>query len=166
MSPGVQSSSLQIAFNVLNLIAFPFPVLSIDKFAFVIPILSASSEEDIFLFAIITSKFTTIATNLIPFLFAINSTKAAKVDLCSCQLSFQLYSGNLRGDKDYIFLLNMIFGETSYLIKVYIVKSFSCLYSVAFFNSSANTYVPSHAIINIAIVIISNIETIKKMPII
>ena len=60
MSPGWQSKALHIASSVENLIAFPFPVFSIDKLAFVIPIFSASSEEDIFLFAIITSKFTII----------------------------------------------------------------------------------------------------------
>ena len=61
ISPGWQSKALQIASSVENLIAFPLPVFNIDKFAFVIPTFSASSEEDIFLFAIITSKFTIIA---------------------------------------------------------------------------------------------------------
>ena len=60
MSPGWQSSALQIASRVENLIAFAFPVFRIDKLAAVIPIFSASSPDDIFLFASITSTFTII----------------------------------------------------------------------------------------------------------
>ena len=62
MSPGWQSSALQIASKVLNLIAFAFPVFKIERFDKVSPTFSESSFSDIFRFAIITSKFTMIAT--------------------------------------------------------------------------------------------------------
>lgn len=64
MSPGWHCNSLQIASNVENRIAFALLFFKIDKFELVISTLSDSSLRDIFLFAIITSKFTTI--NLIP----------------------------------------------------------------------------------------------------
>lgn len=60
MSPGVHSSTLQIAFSVENLIAFAFPVFRIERFAVVIPTFSESSFSDILRFAIMTSKFTII----------------------------------------------------------------------------------------------------------
>src|SRR5688572_13821053 len=56
ISPGSQSSSLQIASSVLNRKAFILPVLSIDKFTGVKPIFSASSLLRIFRFASITSR--------------------------------------------------------------------------------------------------------------
>lgn len=49
-----------MASNVLNRIAFAFPVLSIDKFERVKPTFYDSSFNDILLFAIITSTFTII----------------------------------------------------------------------------------------------------------
>ena len=61
MSPGWDYNTLQIASNVLNLIAFAFPVFNIERFDKVNPTLSESSFSDIFRFAIITSKFTMIA---------------------------------------------------------------------------------------------------------
>ena len=60
MSCGVQSKISQSLSKVENLIAFPLFVFSIDKFAGVIPNFSDNYIDDIFLFAIITSKFTTI----------------------------------------------------------------------------------------------------------
>ena len=41
-------------------LAFAFPVFSTDRFACVMPMRSANSPDDIFLRAIITSKFTII----------------------------------------------------------------------------------------------------------
>ncbi len=61
MSPGWHSNALQIASKVLNLIAFAFPVFSMERLDKVSPTLSESSFSDIFRFAITTSKFTTIA---------------------------------------------------------------------------------------------------------
>lgn len=58
MSPGWHSSTLQIASNVLNLIALAFPVFNMERFDNVKPTFSESSFRDIFLFAIITSRFT------------------------------------------------------------------------------------------------------------
>ena len=46
---------------VENRIARALPVFKIERFACVMPIFSASSPEEIFLFAIITSRLTTIA---------------------------------------------------------------------------------------------------------
>ena len=60
MSPGWQSSSLQMASSVENLIALALLFFNIERFDSVIPTLDASSDAPIFLFAIITSKFTTI----------------------------------------------------------------------------------------------------------
>lgn len=60
MSAGWQLSALQMASSVENLIAFALPVLRMDRFAGVIPIMEASSFEDIFLLASITSIFTII----------------------------------------------------------------------------------------------------------
>jgi hypothetical protein len=60
ISAGWQSSTLQIISNVLNRIAFALPVLSMERLASVKPTLSESSFNDIFLLAIITSKFTII----------------------------------------------------------------------------------------------------------
>mgnify|MGYP002233824791 CR=1 FL=1 len=57
----LQSSSLQIASRVEKRIALALPVFRIERFAGVIPIRSAKSPKVIFLFAIITSKFTIIA---------------------------------------------------------------------------------------------------------
>ena len=66
MSPGWQSSTLQIASKVENRTALAFPVFSTDRFACVMPMRSANSPDDIFLRAIITSKFTMI---MIPMFF-------------------------------------------------------------------------------------------------
>lgn len=63
ISPGWQSSALQIAFKVENRIAFAFPFLSIERLARVKSTFEANSESPIFRFAIITSKFTIIAIN-------------------------------------------------------------------------------------------------------
>ena len=61
ISPGWQSSALQIDSRVLKRMAFALPVFNMDKFESVIPTFSDSSFNDIFRLAIITSKFTTIA---------------------------------------------------------------------------------------------------------
>ena len=60
ISPGWQSSALQIASKVLKRIAFAFPVFRIERFDNVRSTLSESSFSEIFRFAIITSKFTII----------------------------------------------------------------------------------------------------------
>lgn len=60
MSPGWQFNALQIDSKVLNRIAFPFPVFKIERLDNVNSTLSESSFNDIFRFAIITSKFTII----------------------------------------------------------------------------------------------------------
>ncbi len=60
MSPGWQSKTLQIASRVENRTAFALPVFSTERFAWVMPMRSASSPDEIFRRAIITSKFTTI----------------------------------------------------------------------------------------------------------
>ena len=60
MSLGWQSNALQIASNVLNRIAFAFPVFKIERLDNVKSTLSESSFSEIFRFAIITSKFTII----------------------------------------------------------------------------------------------------------
>jgi hypothetical protein len=49
-----------MASNVLNRMAFAFPVLSMERLASVMSTFSESSFSDIFRFAIITSKFTII----------------------------------------------------------------------------------------------------------
>ena len=64
MSPGWHSSALQIESSVENRMALALPVFSIERFAGVIPTLSASSPEDIFLRASITSTFTIIGITL------------------------------------------------------------------------------------------------------
>ncbi len=63
ISPGWQSSTSQMASKVLNLIAFAFPVFSMERLDKVRPTLSESSLSDILRFAITTSKLTTIAMN-------------------------------------------------------------------------------------------------------
>ena len=63
ISPGWQSSSLQIASRVEKRMALAFPVFKIERFAGVRSILSASSPSEIFRFAIITSRFTIIGIN-------------------------------------------------------------------------------------------------------
>jgi hypothetical protein len=61
MSLGWQSKTLQIASKVLKRIAFALPVFKIERLDNVKSTLSESSFRDIFLLAIITSKFTIIA---------------------------------------------------------------------------------------------------------
>ncbi|GEM_PF-1977363 len=60
MSPGWHSNTLQITSNVLNLIALAFPVFNIERFESERSTFSDSSFNDIFLLAIMTSKFTII----------------------------------------------------------------------------------------------------------
>ena len=60
MSPGWQSNALQMASKVLKRIAFAFPVFKMERLESVKPTFSESSFNDIFRFAIITSKFTII----------------------------------------------------------------------------------------------------------
>ncbi len=60
MSPGVQSSSLQMSSRVENLIALALPLLSMERLAMVIPILSESSVSDILFFASCTSRLVII----------------------------------------------------------------------------------------------------------
>jgi hypothetical protein len=60
MSAGWQSNALQIASRVLKRIAFAFPVFKMERLDNVKSTLSESSLREIFLFAIITSKFTMI----------------------------------------------------------------------------------------------------------
>ena len=60
ISPGWQSSTLQIVSSVLKRTAFAFPVFKMDRLANVSPTFSESSFNDIFLLAIITSRFTII----------------------------------------------------------------------------------------------------------
>lgn len=59
-SPGWQSRISQRESRVENLKAFALWFLKFETFAIVMPSLSASSVSDIFLFAIITSRFITI----------------------------------------------------------------------------------------------------------
>jgi hypothetical protein len=61
MSPGWQSSALQIASNVESRIAFAFPFFSTEMFAIVMPTLSASSVTLIFRFANMTSMLMMMA---------------------------------------------------------------------------------------------------------
>lgn len=63
ISPGWQSSSLQMASRVEKRMALAFPVFSMDRLAGVISILSANSPSEIFRRAIIMSRFTIIAIN-------------------------------------------------------------------------------------------------------
>ena len=61
ISAGWQSNTSQIVSSVLKRIAFAFPVFKIERLESVNPTFSESSLSDIFLLAIITSKFTIIA---------------------------------------------------------------------------------------------------------
>jgi hypothetical protein len=61
MSPGWQSSALQIASKVENRIAFALPFFKTEMLAMVIPTLSASSVTLIFRFANMTSMLMIIA---------------------------------------------------------------------------------------------------------
>lgn len=61
ISPGWQSSALQIASRVEKRIAFARPFFNIERFANVIPTLSESSVTLIFRFASMTSMFIVIA---------------------------------------------------------------------------------------------------------
>ncbi len=61
ISPGWQSSTLQISSSVENRIAFALLFFRMERFAGVIPILSDSSPAEIFRFAMITSKLTKMA---------------------------------------------------------------------------------------------------------
>lgn len=65
ISAGWQSNALHIDSNVLNRIALAFPVFKIERLDKVKSTLSESSFSEIFLFAIITSKFTTMAITYI-----------------------------------------------------------------------------------------------------
>jgi len=60
MSPGWQSNALQTASSVLNRIALALPVFNIERLDNVKSTFAESSFNDIFRFAIITSKFTMI----------------------------------------------------------------------------------------------------------
>lgn len=60
ISPGWQFNTLQIASRVLKRTAFALPVFSTERLDNVISTFSESSFNDIFLLAIITSKFTII----------------------------------------------------------------------------------------------------------
>lgn len=60
ISPGWQSSTLQIESNVVNLMALAFPVLRFEMFDMVMPTLSESSVTLILRFASMISKLTTI----------------------------------------------------------------------------------------------------------
>lgn len=62
ISPGWQSSALQIASNVEKRIAFALPFFKIDKFAIVMPTFSVNSVTLIFRFASITSILIIMAT--------------------------------------------------------------------------------------------------------
>ena len=64
MSPGWQSSALQMASSVEKRMAFALPVFRMERLAWVMPILSASSCDDILRRAIITSTFTMILIRL------------------------------------------------------------------------------------------------------
>ena len=65
ISPGWQSSSLQIASRVVKRMALALPVLRMERLAVVMPILSASSLDFIFRLASMTSRLTIImATSL------------------------------------------------------------------------------------------------------
>ena len=61
MSPGWQSNALQIASRVENRIALAFPFFKMERFAIVMPTLSASSVTLIFRLASITSILTIVA---------------------------------------------------------------------------------------------------------
>jgi hypothetical protein len=73
ISAGWQFSALQIASNVLKRMALALPVFSIERLASVKSTFAESSFNDIFRFAIITSKFTIMGMiiQLIHFQFAI-----------------------------------------------------------------------------------------------
>ena len=60
MSPGWQLRARQMASRVEKRTALALPVFRMDRLACVMPMRSASSPEDIFRFASITSKFNTI----------------------------------------------------------------------------------------------------------
>ena len=60
ISPGWQSRISQMVSSVENLTALAFPVFKTERFAGVIPTLSANSCDEILRFAIITSRFTII----------------------------------------------------------------------------------------------------------
>ena len=60
ISPGWQSSSLQMASRVVKRMALALPVLRIERLAVVMPILSASSLDFIFRLASMTSRLTII----------------------------------------------------------------------------------------------------------
>lgn len=64
ISPGWQSRVLQMASSVLKRIAFAFPVFRLDRLDNVRFIFSESSFSDIFLLAIITSRFIIIGIRL------------------------------------------------------------------------------------------------------
>jgi len=64
MSPGWQSNSWHIASKVEKRTALAFSVFRMDKLAWVIPTLPASSPRDIFRRAIITSKLIRISFKL------------------------------------------------------------------------------------------------------
>ena len=56
ISPGLQSSALQMASNVSKRTPFALPVFKIDRFTMVIPTFSDNSVSDILRFASITSR--------------------------------------------------------------------------------------------------------------
>lgn len=60
ISPGWQFKTLQIASSVLKRTAFALPVFNMERLANVKSTFSESSFKDIFLLAIITSRFTII----------------------------------------------------------------------------------------------------------
>lgn len=60
MSPGWQSKARQMASRVENRMALALPVLRMERLAWVMPIFSARSCDEILRRAIMTSKFTII----------------------------------------------------------------------------------------------------------
>lgn len=80
MSPGWQSNALHIASSVENLMAFAFPVLSIERLDSVKSTLSDNSLSDILRRAIITSRFTIMGMAYMVSSFSFcNSTPLAKI---------------------------------------------------------------------------------------
>ena len=91
MSPGWHSKTLQIASSVLNRTAFALPVFNIERFESVRSTFSESSFNDIFRFAIITSRFTIIGiiymVNSLSFCSSIPFAK-------SCEMKYKMPAKN------------------------------------------------------------------------
>src|SRR5690606_9906366 len=82
-----------MASNVLKRTAFAFPVFSIERLDKVKPTLADSSLSDIFRFAIITSRFTTIAIayTVMPTFVLIIEHKGTRGDF---MVSYQFFPKN------------------------------------------------------------------------